>query len=58
MPELLYTLESLGNIFSRDDVTIVRLEACVDHLAEGSGHQGDAELIRVIVKKREGADNE
>jgi SAM-dependent methyltransferase len=54
MPELLYTLESLGNIFSRDDVTVIRLEECVDHLSEGNGHQGDAELIRVIVKKRRG----
>ena len=52
MPELLYTLESLKAIFMRDDVKVIKLEECVDHLSEGSGHQGDAELIRVIVKKR------
>lgn len=52
MPELLYTLESLSNIFSRDDVTLIRLEECVDHLSEGSGHQGDAELIRIIAQKK------
>ncbi|MEE8589045.1 MAG: class I SAM-dependent methyltransferase [Sulfurimonadaceae bacterium] len=51
MPELLYTLKSLKKIFNRDDVKIIRLEECVDHLSEGSGHQGDAELIRVIVQK-------
>ena len=46
MAELLYTLESLEKIFSRDDVKIITLEACVDHLCEGSGHQGDAERQR------------
>ena len=51
MPELLYTLESVEKIFKRDDVKVIKLEACVDHLSEGSGHQGDAELIRVIVQK-------
>lgn len=51
MPELLYTLESLEKIFDRSDVKVLKLEECVDHLSEGSGHQGDAELIRVIVQK-------
>ena len=51
MLELLYTLESIQKIFDRDDIEVVKLEACVDHLNEGSGHQGDAELIRVIIKK-------
>ncbi len=51
MAELLYTLESVEKIFDRDDVKIIKLEECVDHLSEGSGHQGDAELIRVIVQK-------
>ena len=51
MLELLYTIESVQNIFDRHDVKVVTLEACVDYLNEGSGHQGDAELIRVIVKK-------
>lgn len=52
MPELLYTLESLEKIFRREDVTIITLEACVDHLCEGNGHRGDAELIRIIAQKR------
>ncbi len=56
MPELLYTLASLEKILSRDDVRIIQLEACVDHLCEGSGHQGDAELIRVVVQKTEGGE--
>ena len=51
MPELLYAIESVEKIFDRDDVKIIKLEECVDHLSEGSGHQGDAELIRVIVQK-------
>ena len=51
MPELLYTLESVKKIFDRNDLKVIKLEACVDHLSEGSGHQGDAELIRVIVQK-------
>jgi len=51
MPELLYTLESVKKIFDRDDVKIIRLEECTDHLSEGIGHRGDAELIRVIVQK-------
>ncbi len=51
MPELLYTLESVEKIFDRDDLKVIKLEECVDHLSEGSGHQGDAELIRVIVQK-------
>jgi len=51
MLELLYTLESMQGVFTRDDIKIITLEACVDHLSEGSGHQGDAELIRVIAQK-------
>lgn len=51
MPELLYTLESVAKIFDRDDVRLIRLEECVDHLSEGVGHQGDAELIRIIAQK-------
>ena len=51
MPELLYTVASLQKICDRGDVRIRKLEACVDHLSEGSGHQGDADLIRVIVQK-------
>ncbi len=51
MAELLFTLESFEKIFDRDDVKIIKIEECVDHLSEGSGHQGDAELIRVIVQK-------
>ena len=51
MPELLYTVASLQKICDREDVRVLKLEACVDHLSEGSGHQGDADLIRIIVQK-------
>jgi len=51
MLELLYTLESVQKIFNRDDVEVVLLEESVANLSEGSGHQGDAELIRVIIRK-------
>ncbi len=51
MEELLYTLESIENIVRRDDLKIIKLDECVDHLSEGHGHQGDAELIRVIAQK-------
>ncbi len=52
MLELLYTLESIQKIVTRDDIEIIKLQECVDILCEGRGHQGEAELIRVIVKKR------
>ena len=52
MLALLYTLASIEKIVTRDDIVIIQLESCVDKLSEGSGHQGDAALIRVIVKKR------
>ncbi len=48
---LLYTLESMKAIVTRDDIKIIKLEACADHLSEGKGHQGEADLIRVIVQK-------
>ena len=51
MAELLYTLASVEKIFKRADMKVIKLEECVEHLSEGSGHQGDAELIRVIVQK-------
>lgn len=51
MPELLYTVDSLQKICDREDVRVLKLEACVEHLSEGSGHQGDADLIRIIVQK-------
>ncbi len=51
-PELLYTVASLKEILDRSDTEIVRLEEVVDSLDEGRGHQGDAELIRVVVRKR------
>ncbi len=49
--ELLYTLESMQAIVTREDIEIIELNECVDHLSEGSGHQGEADLMRVIVKK-------
>ena len=50
-PALLYTLASLESIFSIEDADILYLEECDVALDEGNGHQGDALVIRVIVKK-------
>ena len=53
MAELLYTLDSVTKIFKRDGFKVRVLEQCEDYLDEGSGHQGDAVLVRVIVQKLE-----
>ncbi|MBE0498482.1 MAG: class I SAM-dependent methyltransferase [Campylobacterales bacterium] len=50
-PSLLYTLGSLKEIFAIAGCEIVLLEECEVCLDEGKGHQGDALVIRVIVKK-------
>lgn len=50
-PSLLYTLESLESIFSTEDCKIVELQEYDVPLDEGNGHQGDALVIRVIIKK-------
>ncbi len=50
-PELLYTLASLESIFSTDNCEIIHLQEEDVPLDEGKGHQGDALVIRVIVKK-------
>ncbi len=49
--DLLYTVESLQNIFDIEGYEILQLEEVVDVLDEGRGHQGEAQLIRVKVKK-------
>ena len=51
-PDLLYTLESLASIFSTKDCEILHLQEEDVPLDEGKGHQGDALVIRVIVKKK------
>jgi hypothetical protein len=51
-PELLYTLASLESIFSMNDCEIIHLQEEDVPLDEGKGHQGDALVIRVIVKKK------
>jgi SAM-dependent methyltransferase len=48
---LLYTIDSLQEIFTLDGCTILYLEECDVPLDEGNGHQGDALVIRVVVKK-------
>jgi len=53
MAELLYTMDSVTEIFDRDGFKVILLEQCEDYLDEGSGHQGDAVLVRVIVQKSE-----
>jgi len=50
-PELLYTLASLEAIFSTPECEIISLKEEDVPLDEGRGHQGDALVIRVIVKK-------
>lgn len=52
MEELLYTKESFANIFDDERVEIVQLEEVEDRLDEGVGHQGDAMLIRLVVRKK------
>jgi len=53
MEALLYTLDSVTEIFKGDGFKVIVLEQCEDYLDEGSGHQGDAMLVRVIVQKLE-----
>jgi SAM-dependent methyltransferase len=48
---LLYTIESLRKIFDLSGCEILTLDACVTHLDEGQGHQGDAEVIRIEVRR-------
>lgn len=50
-PELLYTVESLDAIFDLPGFELLELEEVIDTLDEGTGHRGEAELIRVRVKK-------
>ncbi len=50
--DLLYDVEELFPIFTRNDITIMQLSQEEDELNEGWGHQGKASLIRVIVKKK------
>ena len=49
--ELLYTLSSLESIFSTPNCEIIYLKEEDILLDEGTGHQGQALVIRVIVKK-------
>lgn len=50
--DLLYTCESLREIFDLEHCEILSLEEVVDHLDEGPGHQGEAQLIRIRVRRR------
>jgi 2-polyprenyl-3-methyl-5-hydroxy-6-metoxy-1,4-benzoquinol methylase len=49
---LLYTVDSIKEIFSSAECDIYQLEEVLDYLDEGIGHQGEASLIRVVIKKR------
>ncbi len=49
--DLLYTIDSLEDIFYISTVKIQILEEVVDFLDEGRGHQGNAALIRMIIEK-------
>lgn len=48
---LLYEIGDIEKLFLSLDVTPYLISEVIDTLSEGSGHQGDAHLIRVIVKK-------
>ena len=50
--DLLYTTELLKTHFSTKNVIIKLLKEITDSLQEGTGHQGNAKLVRLIVKKR------
>lgn len=48
---LLYSAEDLQSMFANLDVAPYLISEVIDTLNEGSGHQGEAYLIRVIVRK-------
>ncbi|MEA1918263.1 MAG: class I SAM-dependent methyltransferase [Campylobacterota bacterium] len=48
---LLYDAQELQELFLKLDVTPYLISEVIDELDEGAGHQGEAQLIRVIVKK-------
>ena len=50
-PALLYTLDSLEPIFMLPGFELLQLEEVVDTLNEGRGHRGEAQIIRVRVRK-------
>jgi 2-polyprenyl-3-methyl-5-hydroxy-6-metoxy-1,4-benzoquinol methylase len=49
---LLYTIKDFYTIFSQEHATMELLEELSDTLNEGSGHQGSAQLIRVIAQNK------
>jgi SAM-dependent methyltransferase len=52
--DLLYAVEELRPIFTLDGFIVEMLEDVIDVLDEGLGHQGEAELIRVVVRRDDG----
>lgn len=50
--DLLYTKESLADIFKDSRIEILELEELEVCLDEGTGHQGDAMVIRLVVRKK------
>lgn len=48
---LLYTVEALEAVFTVEGFRIAVLDACRDHLDEGGGHRGEAELVRIVVER-------
>ena len=49
--DLLYTVESLRNVFDVEGYETLMLEESLEHLDEGQGHQGDARVIRIRVRR-------
>lgn len=49
--ELLYKLDDLYQFFSRLPCKILKLSQEVVHLSEGKGHNGEASVVRIIIKR-------
>lgn len=49
---LLYDVQELADIFDDETFEMLYLKEEVDTLSEGTGHQGKASLVRLVVQKR------
>ena len=52
--DLLYSARELLPLFTVEGFVIETLEEVIDVLDEGPGHQGEAALLRVVVRREEG----
>jgi len=49
--ELLYTIEDFYNHEAKEQINFIELKEEIVHLNEGKGHQGEANVIRVLFQK-------